>query len=130
LLVVDASVVVKACIAEKGFAALPAAPLIAPPLLWSEVSSALHEMRWRGTIDRELAAIAIERFESAPIERRRPGALLREAWRLADELGWAKTYDAEYIALAVLLDTRLLTIDARMRRSAGRLVTIIGPTGE
>lgn len=31
------------------------------------------------------------------------------AWQLADELGWAKTCDAEYLALGQLLDCRLVT---------------------
>lgn len=42
--------------------------------------------------------------------------------------GWAKTYDAEYVALAHLLGSRLLTLDARLRRTASRLVEILGPT--
>jgi hypothetical protein len=28
-----------------------------------------------------------------------PKGLSDEAWRIADRLGWAKTYDAEYLAL-------------------------------
>ena len=49
------------------------------------------------------------------------------AWEVADALGWAKTYDAEYVALAQHLDCPLLTIDARLARGAGRVVSIVGP---
>jgi predicted nucleic acid-binding protein len=42
-----------------------------------------------------------------------PGELAGEAWRIADELGWAKTYDANYVALARLLGCKLVTLDAR-----------------
>jgi predicted nucleic acid-binding protein len=128
LLVVDASVVVKACLSEAAFSALPAEPLVAPPLLWSEVSSVLHELRWRATVQTDLARIAVERLDDAPIQRQAPPELLHEAWRVADELGWAKTYDAEYVALARILNLRLVTLDVRLRRSAGRLVRVIGPT--
>ena len=58
---------------------------------------------------------------------RAPAALGRGAWLVADELGWAKTYDAEYIALARLLKTRLLTLDARLLRATERLGFVIGP---
>jgi hypothetical protein len=47
--------------------------------------------------------------------------------RVADELGWAKTYDANYIAPARLLDARVVTLDARLRRGAGRTGLVIGP---
>ena len=63
----------------------------------------------------------------APIRRRRPPRLHREAWKVADELGWAKTYDAEYVALARILRCPLLTIDARLKRGASRLVRVVGP---
>jgi predicted nucleic acid-binding protein len=48
-----------------------------------------------------------------------------EAWRIADELGWAKTYDAEYLALALLLGCRVVTVDGRLRRGADRLGIVI-----
>jgi len=41
--------------------------------------------------------------------------LIEEAWRVADRLGWAKTYDAEYLALARVLKCRLLTSDAKLK---------------
>ena len=34
-----------------------------------------------------------------PIERLDPPGLRGQAWQVADQLGWAKTYDAEYVAL-------------------------------
>jgi hypothetical protein len=36
--------------------------LIAPPLLWSEVPSVLHEMAFRGDISNALAELALQRF--------------------------------------------------------------------
>jgi predicted nucleic acid-binding protein len=47
---------------------------------------------------------------------------------VAEELGWAKTYDAEYVALARLLQCRLVTLDARLRRGADRLGFVIAPS--
>lgn len=64
---------------------------------------------------------------AAPITRRDPHDMLERAWSIADSLGWAKTYDAEYVALAQILDCPLLTRDARLYRGAGRVARIIGP---
>lgn len=101
--------------------------LVAPPLLWSEATSALHESMWRGDISSELGNGAIARLADAPIERRASRRLYREAWSVAERLGWAKTYDAEFVALALLSRCPLLTIDERLKRGAARLVEVVGP---
>jgi predicted nucleic acid-binding protein len=46
---------------------------------------------------------------------------------VADELGWAKVYDAHYVALARLLDCRLVTLDEKLRRGTDRLGFVITP---
>jgi predicted nucleic acid-binding protein len=65
---------------------------------------------------------------AAPVERVEPRALADEVWHVADEFGWAKTYDANYVALARLLRCRLITLDGRLRRGTERLGFVIGPT--
>jgi predicted nucleic acid-binding protein len=127
LLVVDASTVVTACLSQAGLAPLSREDLVAPHLMWSEASSVLHELKWRKEISNQLAATALERLAVAEIIPRRPKGLTAEAWLVADRLGWAKTYDAEYVALARLLKCRLLTIDARLKASAGGLLEVVGP---
>lgn len=127
MLVVDASLVVNACLGESGLDDLPNDELVAPPLMWSEAGSVLHEMRWRQAVSDELVTIAVGRLDDVPVESARPTSLRAEAWQIADQLGWARTYDAEYVALARILGCRLMTIDDRLRRGAGHLVDIIGP---
>ncbi len=80
-------------------------------------------------LSRELAGQALKRFVSGEIKvtERRHDRLSLEAWRIAGEFGWAKTYDAEYLALAHLLDCRLVTLDARLRRGADRLGFVVTP---
>lgn len=68
-----------------------------------------------------------EHLRYAPIRLRTHPRLDSEAWRISNELGWAKTYDAEYVALASLVSGRLVTLDARLRRGADRLGFVIRP---
>ncbi len=127
-LVVDASVVVRVCLSESQFEAFEGRSLLAPPLLWSEVPSSIHKALWRKAIPRRLADLAMEKFLEADIVPSGPSGLIREAWDVAEKLGWAKTYDAEYVALAINLDLPLVTIDRRLRRGAARVVETIEPT--
>lgn len=126
-LVVDASVAVRACLSGTGFRALGRQPLVAPPHMWAEVRSALHEAAYRGELAPDLARMALERLATAPVTLASPPELGPEAWRIADEFGWTKTYDAEYVALARLLSCRLVTVDLALRRGASRLGFVVGP---
>jgi predicted nucleic acid-binding protein len=128
VLVVDASIALSAALTRDGFEQIRDHGLVAPPLLWSEALSTLREHAWRREISDEQAEASRRSLLIAPIRRRAPRALYGEAWKVAEELGWAKTYDAEYVALARLLQCRLLTRDDRLRRGAARLVEVIGPT--
>jgi predicted nucleic acid-binding protein len=96
-------------------------------LLWSETASVIHELRWRRQVSDALASTALATLLAAPVRPRAPRQLYREAWRIADDLGWARTYDAEYVALARILGCRLFTIDDRLRRGARRLIHTVGP---
>ena len=129
MLVVDASLVVEWCIdVEDDLAELAPGERCAPALMWSEAHSALHEWVFRGKLGAREADRARTRLQNADVKLRTHARLAEEAWRIADELGWAKTYDAEYVALASLLGCRLVTVDGRLRRSADRLGFVVGPT--
>jgi predicted nucleic acid-binding protein len=127
-LVLDANVVVPACRVDAGFRRFAHEPLVAPPLMWPEARSTLHEAMWRGELPAEQASTAFARLEHAPVKVRDDPRLGAEAWRLAGELDWAKTYDAEYLALASLLDCRFVTLDARLHRGAAHLGFVVSPT--
>jgi predicted nucleic acid-binding protein len=45
----------------------------------------------------------LDRLLKAPVQIHKPDDLIKAAWRVADDLGWAKTYDAQYVALAQML---------------------------
>jgi len=125
-LVLDANVAVAACAETDGFAAFAPHELVAP-LMWSESFSFVHEGRFRGEIAPEHARLVLERLEASPVEPREPDGLRRHAWEIADQLGHARTYDAEYVALARILDCRLVTLDLRLRRGADKLGFVVTP---
>ncbi len=128
MLIIDANVAAAACGGEgDGFKALRN-ELASVPLMWSEARSALHLKFHKGEIGREDAEIIHARLESCPVERMDPPELGAEAWRVAEEFSWGRTYDAEYVALAKLLDCQLVTLDARLRRGADRLGFVITPS--
>lgn len=66
-------------------------------------------------------------FAAMPLHRADPSELADEARRIADELGLAKTYDAEFLALARLRGALFVTADARLRRGADRLGFVLDP---
>ncbi len=122
----DASAAIAVLSTPRGFDDLSVETFIAPPLLWSEVTSVLHRAVMRSQVSAAFGRGALDRLLNAPIDRRMPDGLLAEAWRTADSFGWSKTYDAEYIALALLERCTFVTADARQRRAAERFVAVRG----
>ena len=49
------------------------------------------------------------------------------AWNVADELGWADTYDAEYVALTRLHGDALVTADADLVRRLDGVIPTVAP---
>lgn len=128
MIVIDASAAFEALLSPEGIGPLERHDLLSPPLMWSEVTSSLREATWRRLIRKETALEGLARLRKARIKRASPKALHTEAWSVAEQLGWAKTYDAEYVALARLSNCRLVTRDARLKRAAGHLIEVVDPT--
>jgi predicted nucleic acid-binding protein len=127
VLVIDASVAIAACHTPVGFARFRGHEMVAPQLMILEASSVFHEMSWREAISKERAKQMLARLLKADIEIRAPKGLTEAAWGVADELGWAKTYDAQYVALTRMLDCKLVSIDERLLRGIARLGIAIRP---
>ncbi len=126
-LVLDASAAVFVASSRRGFLGLNDYTFVVPPIFWSETLSALHQGVYRGAISHNLAAAARLAIESAPITRSQPSTLADSTWQIAETLGWAKTYDAEYVALAQITGLRLVTRDAKLARGAASSVRIVTP---
>jgi predicted nucleic acid-binding protein len=128
--IVDASVAVRAALAETWTSRWRNEDLVAPTLLWSEAAAALRQLAVRGEITDDEAANAVRWLSTAVITAHPSPGLVVDAIALAEQLGWAKTYDAEYVALARRLDAALLSADARLQRGASRVITVLEPKEE
>jgi predicted nucleic acid-binding protein len=96
--------------------------LLAPTLLRSQTLSALHEAVHTGKLERDVARDRLQRIGRMPIRLLGDAVLRRRAWEIADELGWAETYVAEYIALTRLQGDAFITLDAKLARRVKGIV--------
>jgi predicted nucleic acid-binding protein len=96
--------------------------LLAPTLLRSQTLSDLHEAVQRGEIPADVARDQLARIGRMPIRLLGDAVLRRRAWELADRLGWAQTYNAEYVALTQLQADAFITLDKELARSLKGIV--------
>ena len=118
--VVDCGVVLH--LASEGIEVPAEHELLAPTLLRSQALSALHEAVHRGEIGPDVALDQLARIWAMPIRLLGDAVLRRRAWDLAEQLGWAETYDAEYVALTQLQADAFVTLDAELARRVEGIV--------
>ncbi len=118
--VVDCGVVLH--LASEGIEVSAEHELLAPTLLRSQTLSALHEAVHGGEIPPSVALDRLSSIRAMPIRLLGDAVLRRRAWDLAEQLGWAETYDAEYVALTQLQADALVTLDAELARRVEGIV--------
>jgi predicted nucleic acid-binding protein len=118
--VVDCGVVLH--LARERIEVAPEHELLAPTLLRSQTLSALHEAVHTGELEEDVALERLARIQAMPIRLLGDAVLRRNAWKFADQLGWADTYDAEYIALTKLQADAFVTLDEELARRVERVV--------
>ena len=123
----DASAALQLCSDPDGPDALRTLQPSAPALLWSEFTALVSQQRWRGDLSSDHAAGLLDALLGVEILRVATEELYTGAADVAVRLGWAKTYDAEYVALALMYDLPLVTLDARLRRRVEGIVSVLSP---
>jgi predicted nucleic acid-binding protein len=118
--VVDAGVVLR--LAEVDAEIPEEHELLAPTLLRSHALSTLHEAVHRGELDADVAHERLARINRMRIRLLGDAVLRRRAWAVADRLGWADTYTAEYLALTQLQADAFVTLDEELARSVEGIV--------
>src|SRR5437660_5090065 len=89
-----------------------------------DTSAVLHlATEGAGEIPADIARDRLVRIRRMRIRLLGDAVLQRRAWEVADQLGWASTYDAEYVALTQLQADAFVTLDAKLARSVEGIVT-------
>lgn len=96
--------------------------LLAPTLVRSQALSALFEAARRDEISSAEGIERVTRINSLKVRFLGDKVLQKTAWRIADQLGWETTYDAEFVALTQLQADLFVTSDQRLARAVSGLV--------
>ena len=97
--VIDAGTALR--IVTEGVVVAPGHELLAPTLWRSQVLATLHEAVARGELPADVALARLDAVGRLPVRLLGDAVLRRNAWKVADALGHASTYDAEYVALGM-----------------------------
>jgi predicted nucleic acid-binding protein len=88
--------------------------IVAPPSLDAEVTSVIRILVFAGNLLPGHGEEAYRLFRELGISIVSPADLSEKAWRMAAELNLARTYSAQYLALAGIVDCELWTADRKL----------------
>jgi predicted nucleic acid-binding protein len=98
--------------------------MLAPRLLRSQMLSLLYQAVHRGEMTKEDAERRLDYVRGMRIRLLEDHVLQNVAWKVADQLGWSDTFDAEYVALTQLRADALITLDRQLAHAVKDLVTV------
>ncbi len=104
--------------------------LMAPTLLYCEVTNALHRYVVQGYLLPEEAAEALDAALGLDITLHGDAELYRHALRLAERFSLPATYDAHYLALAEQLGAEFWTADGKLARAVQAALPWVRLVGE
>ena len=109
--------------------------LVAPTLLRSQLLSLLYRAVRDGELTKKDADRRLDYVRGLRMRLLGDRVLQQVAWKIADQLGWPDTLDAEYVALTQLQADAFITLDAKLARTVKDLVTIapieaLSPNGD
>jgi indolepyruvate ferredoxin oxidoreductase alpha subunit len=96
--------------------------LVAPTLVRSQALAALYQAARRGEISVAEGIERVTRINSLKVRFLGDKVLQRSAWKVADQLGWETTFDAEFVALTQLQADAFVTSNDALAREVSGLV--------
>jgi predicted nucleic acid-binding protein len=98
--------------------------LLAPTLLRSQLLSSLYRAARDGEMNKRDADGRLDYVRALRIRLLGDRALQNVAWKIADQLGWRDTLDAEYVALTQLQADAFITLDAELANAVKGVVMV------
>lgn len=98
--------------------------ILAPTLLRSQMLSSLYQAVHRGEMTKKDAEQRLNYVRGLRIRLLGDRVLQNVAWKVADQLGWPDTFDAEYVALTQLQADALVTLDDQLAHAVKDLVQV------
>jgi predicted nucleic acid-binding protein len=98
--------------------------ILAPTLLRSQLLSLLYQAVDRGEMTKKDAERRMNYMRGLRIRLLGDRVLQSVAWKVADQLGWPDTFDAEYVALTQLQADAFITLDRKLGHAVKDLVTV------
>lgn len=121
--VVDASVLIRSIIPDQHTDIVrqwlaTAGELLAPQLVWYEVSSVLRHMEYLQLVDQTVVDRSLEQLLGIPVVVLGRKSHYRIMVHLARKLNVSRAYDMAYLALAIEEECPLVTLDSRLINNA------------
>jgi len=98
--------------------------ILAPTLLRSQMLSSLFQAVHRGEMTKKDAEQRLNYVRGLRIRLLGDRVLQNVAWKVADQLGWPDTFEAEYVALTQLQADALVTLDDQLAQTVKGLVHV------
>ena len=98
--------------------------LVAPTLLRSQLLSLLFQAVAPGELTKTEADARLPYVRGLSLRLLGDRVLQEVAWKIANQLGWSDTFDAEYVALTQLQADAFVTLDPRLASAASELVKL------
>ena len=96
--------------------------LVTPTLVRSQALSTLYQAARRGELPAAEGRERVKRINSLKVRFLGDKVLQSQAWKVAEQLGWETTYDAEYVALTKLQADAFVTSDQKLARAVSGIV--------
>jgi predicted nucleic acid-binding protein len=96
--------------------------LLAPTLVRSQALAAMYGAARRGEVSAAEGRERVRRINSLKVRFLGDKVLQAQAWKVAEQLGWETTDDAEFVALTQLQADAFVTSDRELANAASGLV--------